>query len=79
MVVATRAWIERHQSVPPSLRAERRDGGQSADDHLVGGLTIVDSEVARMIGQLARGDIDALSTQDRFLELKYQGDEMLRS
>jgi hypothetical protein len=29
-----------------------------------------------MSRQLAAGDFDALATQNRFLELKYQGDEI---
>lgn len=69
--------IERHQSVPPSLRGRVRQAGQSADDHLVNGLAIIRDEVSRMSEQLARGDLDALATQDRFLELKYQGEAML--
>jgi hypothetical protein len=69
--------IERHQSVPPSLRGRVRQAGQSADDHLVNGLAIIRQEVSRMSEQLARGDVDALATQDRFLELKYQGEAML--
>jgi hypothetical protein len=69
--------IERHQGVPPALRAHVRQAGQSADDHLVNGLAIIRDEVSRMSEQLARGDLDALATQDRFLELKYQGEAML--
>jgi hypothetical protein len=28
-----------------------------------------------MAGQLAQGDLDALSTRGRYLEIKYQGDQ----
>jgi predicted PurR-regulated permease PerM len=70
--------LERHQAVPPSLRSEVRDGGQSVDAHLLNGLRIASEEVARMTAQLAAGDVNAVATQDRFLELKYQGDEILR-
>ena len=69
---------QRYQSVPPVLRGQAREGGQSADAHLLNGLQIVDEEITRMSAQLARGDFDALATQDRFLELKYQGDEISR-
>jgi len=69
--------IERHQSVPPGLRGRVRQAGQSADDHLVNGLAIIRDEVSRMSEQLASGDLDGLATQDRFLELKYQGEAML--
>lgn len=79
LAVEVPALVERHQSVPPRLRDTSRDGGDSADAHLVNGLRIVDEEIARMTAQLARGDVDALATQDRFLELKYQGDEILKA
>lgn len=65
--------IDRYQSVPPRLRS------QGADSHLVNGLGIVDAEVARMTAELARGDVNALATRDRFLELKYQGDDIPRA
>jgi hypothetical protein len=41
------------------------------------GLAIVDREMARMTDELARGDFDALATQDRFLALKYDADDTL--
>lgn len=69
--------IDRHQSVPARLRGVISDGSQSADAHLFSGLQIVDEEVARMTAQLAQGDLNALATRDRFLEIKYQGDQML--
>jgi hypothetical protein len=66
--------IERHHRIPATLRGDERDGRPSADAHLVGGLGIVDAEIARMTEQLARGAFDELATQNRFLELKYEGE-----
>ncbi|MDB5710638.1 MAG: hypothetical protein JWL96_2708 [Sphingomonas bacterium] len=66
--------IERHHRIPATLRADERDGRPSADAHLANGLGIVDAEIARMTEQLARGAFDELATQNRFLELKYEGE-----
>lgn len=66
--------IERHNRIPQTLRGTERDGRPSADAHLVSGLGIVDAEIARMTEQLARGAFDELATQNRFLELKYEGE-----
>lgn len=62
-----------YQRVPGHLRRETTNG-MSPDRQLVEGLTVVDSELSRMSEQLARGDLHALATQGRYLELKYQGD-----
>ena len=76
LAVELPALVERHQSIPEALRGRAREGGRSADSHLIEGLGIVREEVARMSEQLASGQFDALATQNRFLELKYQGDAM---
>ena len=68
--------VSGYQRVPASLRREVRDG-ISADKQLVDGLTVVDSELARMTQQLAAGDLQKLATQGRYLELKYKGDSEL--
>jgi len=64
--------VERYESLPPSMR------NGPADAHLLRGLDIVARELKRMSDDLARGDLDALATQDRFLELKYESDEISR-
>lgn len=66
--------IERHHRIPATLRGDEPDGRPSADAHLVSGLGIVDAEISRMTEQLARGAFDELATQNRFLELKYEGE-----
>ena len=64
--------VSGYQRVPADLRRDARDG-ISPDRQLVEGLTVVESELARMTEQLARGDLDRLATQNRYLELKYKG------
>jgi hypothetical protein len=68
-----------YHAVPPSLRDRAGNGGQSADSHLVEGLTVIDGEIARMTEQLARGAFDEVATQRRYLELKYEGEGSLSS
>jgi len=68
------ALVEGYAGVPQPLRGQARDGRPSADAHLGEGLTVIDSEIARMTEQLARGAFDELATQNRFLELKYRED-----
>jgi hypothetical protein len=73
------ALLEHYQTIPVTLRAAPRDGGASADAQLVNGLGIAEAEIGRMTEQLARGAFDELATQNRFLELKYEGDSGLSS
>jgi hypothetical protein len=42
---------------------------------LVEGLSVIGREIDEMAAQLAQGDLDALSTRGRYLEIKYQGDK----
>jgi hypothetical protein len=65
--------VKGYGRVPPALRREGIDG-MAPDKQLIDGLTVVDSELARMSEQLARGDLEKLATQGKYLELKYQGD-----
>lgn len=65
--------VRGYERVPLHLR---RDGqnGMSPDKQLIEGLAVVDSELDRMSTQLAAGDLNALATQGRYLELKYMGE-----
>ncbi len=67
--------IDGWQRVPQALRRTARDGMAAPDTHLVDGLGIVRDELGRLAGELARGDLDRLATQNRYLELKYKGAE----
>ncbi|WP_425228732.1 hypothetical protein [Sphingomonas sp.] len=65
------ALVDGWHAVPPSLRAQPRPDGRTPDTQLMDGLHLIDSEVARMTEQLARGALDEVATQGRYLELKY--------
>jgi hypothetical protein len=64
--------IRGYQRVPAPLRREEGGSGTMPDRQLVQGLEIIDSQIARMTGQLASGDLDLLATRNRYLELKYR-------
>ncbi|MBC7985990.1 MAG: hypothetical protein H7X93_04885 [Sphingomonadaceae bacterium] len=64
--------VNGYQKVPKHLR-QADIAGSNADKQLLDGLDVVDSELGRMTHQLAQGELDALATQGRFLELKYKG------
>jgi len=76
LAVELPALIDGHQAIPASLRSQPRANGDSADEHLTRGLTLIDGEIARMTEQLARGAFDEVATQHRYLELKYDGDRV---
>ncbi len=61
--------------VPENLRRANTNGN-IPEKQLIDGLSVVDSELARMSEQLARGDLEKLATQGKYLELKYQGDPL---
>ena len=67
--------IKGYQSVPPALRKTDTDGFVP-ERQLTDGLAVVDSELARMSEQLARGDLHKLATQGKYLELKYSGGDV---
>ncbi|MBX3594381.1 hypothetical protein [Sphingomonas sp.] len=66
--------IKGYQRVPENLRGVDRYG-QSPDRQLVDGLGLIDQEIAQMSAQLAQGDLDALATRGRYLQVRYRGDD----
>lgn len=66
--------VKGYQRVPDQLRTVDRYG-QSPDRQLVEGLSLIDQEIAQMSAQLAQGDLDALATRGRYLQVKYRGDD----
>lgn len=66
--------VKGYQRVPGQLRTVDRYG-QSPDRQLVEGLSLIDQEIAQMSAQLAQGDLDALATRGRYLQVKYRGDD----
>jgi len=67
--------IRGYQSVPQALRRADTDG-MVPERQLLDGLTVVDTELTRMSEQLARGDLERLATQGKYLELKYSGGDV---
>ena len=67
--------VRGYQSVPQALRKADTDG-MVPERQLMDGLSVVDSELSRMSEQLARGDLERLATQGKYLELKYQGGDL---
>ena len=67
------ALVEGWRGVPRSLRSQPQADGRTPDAQLTDGLRVIDGEVARMTEQLARGALDEVATQGRYLELKYRG------
>ena len=57
--------------MPQALRRIDTDG-IIPENQLLDGLKVVDTELSRMSEQLARGDLERLATQGKYLELKYQ-------
>lgn len=70
--------VEGYKRVPDHLRSDPSHGGHTPQKQLIDGLEIVEDEIGRMTRQLASGELDALATQGKYLELKYRGDEDIR-
>lgn len=67
--------VKSYGAVPHGLRKIDTDGIMP-ERQLVEGLAVVDQELSRMSENLARGDLERLATQGKYLELKYQGGEV---
>ncbi len=67
--------VKGYQAVPHALRKADTDG-MMPERQLIEGLSVVDSELSRMSEQLARGDLERLATQGKYLELKYSGGDV---
>jgi len=67
--------IKGYGRVPEPLRRVERNG-LTPDQQLAQGLQVIDDEIAEMSSQLAQGDLDLLATRGRYLQIKYQGEEL---
>jgi len=65
--------VSGYARVPDALRRVDTDG-MMPERQLINGLNVVDAELSRMSEALARGDLEKLATQGKYLELKYQGE-----
>jgi hypothetical protein len=71
------ALVESWRAVPISLRGSAQLDGRIANAQLIDGMQLIDAEVARVADHLARGAIDGITVQGRYLELKYAEDALL--
>lgn len=65
--------VKGYARVPEPLRRTPRNG-RTPDEQLADGLRLIESEIGEMSAQLAQGDLDQLSTRERFLQIKYRED-----
>lgn len=68
--------VESYAAVPAPLRTTPRNG-KTPDQQLADGLAVIEREIAQMTEQLASGDLDLLATRGRYLQIKYQGDDVI--
>ena len=67
--------VKGYTRVPMALRRVDTDG-IVPEKQLLEGLAVVDTQLSRMSENLARGDLERLATQGKYLELKYQGGDI---
>lgn len=65
--------VRSYSRVPQAMRAQE-SAGATPDKQLTDGLKVIESEIDRMARQIASGDLDALATRSRYLEIKYQSE-----
>ncbi len=65
--------VTSYARVPAGMRREERNG-RIAENELIDGMRLLDREVDDLARTLAATDMDRLSSQKRYLELRYEGD-----
>ncbi|MGL4543613.1 MAG: hypothetical protein ACRCUI_14000, partial [Polymorphobacter sp.] len=68
--------VERYTKVPVAQRQAPGVDGANIEKRLIDGLSVVDSELARVSEQLAEGDRNAFLIQGRFLESRYGSEDI---
>lgn len=71
------ALVDSWRMVPIAARRVPHADGRTPDDHLINGMQLIESELARASDVLGRGTLDEIAVQGRYLELKYRGDDPL--
>lgn len=66
--------VESYKRVPVNMRREERNG-RVAERELIEGMQLLDDEIGTLARSIASVDMDRLSSQKRYLELRYKGDE----
>jgi hypothetical protein len=67
------SFIGDYTRVPPAMRNSARNG-MTPDQQLVEGLGVIERELGEISERLAQGDLDALETKRRYLQIKYEED-----
>lgn len=62
--------VKGYARVPEPLRTVERNG-LTPDQQLAQGLQLIDDEIAEMTAHIAQGDLDALATRGRYLQIRY--------
>lgn len=70
--------VRGYHNVPKAFRRQPLDGRPSPDRQIVDGLATVAEAVERLHSELASRDLKALATQQRYLDLKYKGEDELK-
>jgi len=65
--------VKGYQAVPEPLRRVPRNG-RTPDEQLTDGLRLIEEEIGEMSASLAQGDLDRLSTRERYLQIRYRED-----
>jgi hypothetical protein len=65
------AMVDSYTRIPAQLRGKAGAGGTSPSEQLVDGLSVIAEQIETMSESLSQGDVDALATRGRFLEVKY--------
>ncbi len=64
--------IASYGRIPAPMRKEAH-AGCTPEAQLVSGLSVISKEIDTITRTIARGELDALATRGRYLELKYEG------
>lgn len=65
--------VKGYTAVPEPLRRTPRNG-RTPDQQLADGLKLIEEEIGEMSASLAQGDLDRLSTRERYLQIRYRED-----
>ncbi|MDB4975615.1 MAG: hypothetical protein JWN48_3956 [Myxococcaceae bacterium] len=66
--------VRGYRKVPTALAQQPLYDGPSPEKQLIEGLETIDKQIGRVHEQLAKDDLHALATHQRYLELKYKRD-----
>ncbi|MDB4989482.1 MAG: hypothetical protein JWN04_4660 [Myxococcaceae bacterium] len=66
--------VRGYRKVPAALAQQPLYGGASPEKQLIEGLETIDKQIGRVHEQLAKDDLHALATHQRYLELKYKNE-----